>query len=245
MTHFTGYGRTEDCRDERSFGGPVITERKVSDLMDNMEEEKFLRPEEIEQESFRIIERELKEMGIRLPEDRDPVIRRVIHTTADFSYVDTLYFSDGALEELKKLLRAGTRIVTDTQMALSGINKKKVSAMGGEVRCFMAEPDVAEEAGRRGVTRATVSMERAAALPGDTVVVIGNAPTALLQLRDMILSGTWRPAFIVGVPVGFVNVEYAKECIRKLDVPCILNLGRKGGSNVAAAIINAVLKMID
>ena len=221
-------------------------DRKVSFAMDNTEreQEKILRPEEIEQESFRIIDSELKESGILLPEDRGPVIRRVIHTTADFSYVDTLYFSEGGLERLKALLRAGTRIVTDTKMARAGINKKKVSALGGEVRCFMAEPDVAEEAKARGVTRATVSMERAEALPGETIFVVGNAPTALLQLRDRIKEG-YQPAFIVGVPVGFVNVEYAKECIRKLDVPCILNMGRKGGSNVAAAIINAVLKMLN
>ena len=203
--------------------------------------EMILRPEEIEAESFRIIEQELSEMGIHLKPELDPVIRRVIHTTADFSYAETLRFSEQAVDTLRNLLMQGARIVTDTQMALSGINKKKLAAFGGEVICFMADPEVAAEAKERGITRAVVSMEHASRLPGPTIFAIGNAPTALLRLRDMIEEGTYRPAFIIGVPVGFVNVEYAKECIMALDVPYIVNAGRKGGSNVAAAIVNAAL----
>lgn len=205
------------------------------------QKEQLLRPEEIEAESFRIIKQELEAMGVSLPEDRDLLIRRVIHTTADFSYADTMRFSEGAVGILQALLRQGARIVTDTQMAMAGINKRKLAAFGCEAYCFMSDPDVVEEAKARETTRAVVSMERAAALEGQVVYVIGNAPTALLRLRDMILRGTYRPAFIVGVPVGFVNVEYAKECIMALDVPYIVNAGRKGGSNVAAAIVNAVL----
>jgi len=205
------------------------------------QKEQLLRPEEIEAESFRIIKQELEAMGVSLPEDRNLLIRRVIHTTADFSYADTMRFSEGAVGILQELLRQGARIVTDTQMAMAGINKRKLAAFGCEAYCFMSDPDVAEEAKARETTRAVVSMERAAALEEPVVYVIGNAPTALLRLRDMILRGTYLPAFIVGVPVGFVNVEYAKECIMALDVPYIVNAGRKGGSNVAAAIVNAVL----
>ena len=207
--------------------------------------EMLLGPEEIEAESFRIIAAELSDMGITLPAETDPVIRRVIHTTADFSYAETMRFSENAVEVLRELLRNGARIVTDTQMALSGINKRKLADLGGEVHCFMSDPEVAVEAKKRSVTRAAVSMERAAKLPQPVIFVIGNAPTALLRLRDLIESGEYRPAFIIGVPVGFVNVEYAKDCIMELgdakNIPYIVNEGRKGGSNVAAAIVNAVM----
>ena len=209
--------------------------------------ERTLRPEEIEAESFRIIEHELSERGITLEEETAPVIRRVIHTTADFSYVDTLRFSGAAVQRLRSLLSGGARIVTDTEMARAGINKMKVISLGGEVVCFMSDPEVAEEAGRRGMTRASVSMERAALLAGPTVFAVGNAPTALLTLRDLIREKAYRPACIVGVPVGFVNVVHAKEEIlaeaERTGIPYIINTGRKGGSNVAAAIINAVLKL--
>ena len=222
---------------------PISNERIEQNKTDHME--MILRPEEIEAESFRIIAAELSDMGITLPAETDPVIRRVIHTTADFSYAETMRFSENAVEVLRELLRNGARIVTDTQMALSGINKRKLADLGGEVHCFMSDPEVAAEAKKRGTTRAAVSMERAAAFPQPVIFVIGNAPTALLRLRDMIESGEYRPAFIIGVPVGFVNVEYAKECIMELGnaktVPYIVNAGRKGGSNVAAAIVNAVM----
>jgi len=207
----------------------------------------FIKPEDIEAESFRIIAEELKEKGISIPEDEAPVTMRVIHTTADFDYASTLIFSPDAVEKLSRLLKRGTRIVTDTNMAKSGINKGLLSGYGGEALCFMAERDVASEAAERGITRAMVSMERAAVLTGDTVYVIGNAPTALMLLKDKIEKDGYRPAFIVGVPVGFVNVVKSKEEIRRTaemyGIPYIINTGRKGGSNVAAAIINAALKM--
>jgi precorrin-8X/cobalt-precorrin-8 methylmutase len=207
-----------------------------------------IKPEEIEQESFRIIDAELLEQGIRLTGDTAPVIRRVIHTTADFSYVDTLEFSMDAVKLFGGKLLSGARIVTDTEMGKAGINKKKVASLGGEVLSFMADPEVAEEAKKRGLTRAAVSMEHAAKLSGDTIFVIGNAPTALLTLRDLIREGKAHPAGIVGVPVGFVNVVYAKEEIMKVcgefGIPYIVNAGRKGGSNVSAAVINALLKTL-
>ena len=201
----------------------------------------YVLPCEIENRSFEIIGRELEERGIHLPEDKAFLIKRAIHTTADFDYADTLYFSEGAIERAKELLKAGATIVTDTNMVLSGINKKTLSKFGGNALCFMAEEDVAGEAKERGITRAAVSMERASKLEGPVIFAIGNAPTALVALRELLDSNTYRPAFVIGVPVGFVNVEAAKELIIEADIPCIVNRGRKGGSNVAAAICNALL----
>lgn len=198
-------------------------------------------PEEIEKRSFEIIGEELQERGISLPEDQEMITKRVIHTTADFDYVKTLTYSKDASAVLKELIRKGANIVTDTNMALAGINKKVLAEFGGEAHCFMAEEEVARLAKERGTTRAAVSMEKAAQIRKPVIFAIGNAPTALVQLYEMIQAGNWRPAFIIGVPVGFVNVEAAKELILETDIPHIVNVGRKGGSNVAAAICNAVL----
>jgi len=145
------------------------------------------------------------------------------------------------VEIAKHLIRTGADIVTDTNMALSGVNKKVLEAHGGMAHCFMADEEVAGEAKERKVTRAVVSMEHAAKLDKPVIFAIGNAPTALIRLYELICDGIYRPAFIIGVPVGFVNVEVAKEMILHTDVPCIVNRGRKGGSNVAAAICNALL----
>ncbi len=206
-----------------------------------MREIELLPPGDIEKESFSIITAELAARGIVLDEALAPVIKRAIHTTADFDYADTLVFSEGALDKMKTLIREGADIVTDTNMAFSGINKKRLAAFGGEVHCFMADQDVAEEAKARGITRASVSMEKASKLEKPVIFAIGNAPTALITLREMADKGIYSPAFIVGVPVGFVNVEAAKELIIGTDIPHIVNRGRKGGSNVAAAICNAVI----
>ncbi len=200
-----------------------------------------VKPESIEKRSFEIITSELESRGIVLPEDKAFLIKRAIHTTADFDYASTLYFSQDAIRIMAELIREGSTIVTDTNMGLSGINKTELSKYGGEVRCFMADKDVADEAKERGVTRATVSMERAAALGGKVIFAIGNAPTALIELRRLYDENAFSPDFIIGVPVGFVNVEVAKELIIETDIPCIINRGRKGGSNVAAAVCNAVL----
>ena len=200
----------------------------------------LVQPKEIEKKSFEIIGEELESRGLHIPKDREAVVKRVIHTTADFEYVDTLTFSENAVEIAKNLLRSGADIVTDTNMALSGINKKTLARWGGEAHCYMADENVAAQAASRGVTRAMVSMEQAALIRKPVIFVIGNAPTALIALYELMQKG-YRPAFIIGVPVGFVNVVEAKELILRQDVPCIVNRGRKGGSNVAAAICNALL----
>lgn len=198
-------------------------------------------PQDIEKRSFEIITKELEEKGIVLPEDKAFLIKRAIHTTADFEYAQTMAFSENAITIMAELIKNGAHIVTDTNMGLSGINKSELKKYGGEVRCFMADEDVAIEAKERGVTRAVVSMERATKLEGDVIFAIGNAPTALINLRKMYDEGKFVPKFVIGVPVGFVNVEYGKELIMDTDIPYIVNRGRKGGSNVAAAICNAVL----
>lgn len=200
-----------------------------------------LLPEEIEKKSFAIIAEELKKRGISLPKDQEMITKRVIHASADFDYADTMVFSKGAVSIAKELLKNGADIVTDTNMALSGINKKILSQLGGRAHCFMADEDVARTAKIRGVTRAAVSMEKAAHIEKPVLFAVGNAPTALIQLYEMAQGGKWRPAFVIGVPVGFVNVVAAKELITEMDVPYIINKGRKGGSNVAAAICNALL----
>ena len=200
-------------------------------------------PEEIEQRSFAIIEEELGEQVLNPVQA--PVIKRVIHTTADFDYVDNLVFSDHAVQKAIAALRAGCDIVTDTQMARAGINKTILASLGGEVHCFMSDADVAAEAKERGVTRAFVSMERAAALPKPCIFAIGNAPTALFSLENLMEADKLRPALIIGVPVGFVNVVESKErIIQAAAAPYIVSRGRKGGSNVAAAICNAMLYQI-
>lgn len=200
-----------------------------------------LLPEQIEQRSFEIIDGELKKRGIVLPKEQEMITKRVIHTTADFEYTDTLTFSEGAVGIVRELLKKGADIVTDTNMALSGINKRSLAGLGGEVHCYMADETVAKLARERGTTRAAVSMEIAAKIQKPVIFAVGNAPTALIQIYEMMQGSDWRPAFVIGVPVGFVNVEAAKELILQTDVPFIINRGRKGGSNVAAAICNALI----
>ena len=169
------------------------------------------------------------------------VVKRCIHASADFDYAANLYFSAGAVEQALEALKNGAGIVTDTNMAAAGINQRVLKKLGGSVHCFMAEEDVAEEAKKRGVTRATVSMERAARLAGPMIFAIGNAPTALLCLDGLIRTEAIRPALVIAVPVGFVNVTESKERILTAGVPCIIARGRKGGSTIAAAICNALL----
>ena len=202
-----------------------------------------MKPMDIEKRSFAIITELLGDR--RLDPENELVIKRVIHTTADFDYVDNLAFSDHAVQKAIAALRAGCDIVTDTQMAKAGINKTILASLGGEVHCFMSDADVAAEAKERGVTRAFVSMERAAALPKPCIFAIGNAPTALFSLEELMEAGKLRPALIIGVPVGFVNVVESKEVLfaacERYGVPAIAAMGRKGGSNVAAAICNALI----
>ena len=204
-----------------------------------------VKPQDIEARSFEIIAAELSDMGISLDRENDLIIRRAIHTSADFEYAKTLCFSEGAADAARGLIKGGADIVTDTNMALTGINKKKLALYGGSVRCYMADEDVAAEAKERGITRASVSMEHAArdakGSGRKTIFAIGNAPTALITLREMYDQGVYAPDFVIGVPVGFVNVVEAKELILGTEIPHIVNRGRKGGSNVAAAIVNALL----
>lgn len=204
---------------------------------------KQVRPQDIEKRSFEIITQELGDR--ELDPVQAPVIKRVIHTTADFDYADSLYFSPNAVEQAQAALRRGAWIVTDTQMAWSGINKKSLARFGGEAVCFMSQEDVALEAARRGITRAMVSMERAAQLSKPLIFAVGNAPTALVRLYELMEQGAIRPELIIGVPVGFVNVVESKEWIIHSGMPCIVARGRKGGSNVAAAICNALLYGIE
>lgn len=199
-------------------------------------------PMDIEKRSFEIITQLLGDRT--LDPENEPVIKRAIHTTADFDYADNLVFSPHAVGQGIAALKDGCDIVTDTQMAKAGINKTILARLGGEVHCFMSDPDVAREAGERGVTRAMVSMERAASLKKPCIFAIGNAPTALISIRELVDAGKLCPALIVGVPVGFVNVVESKELILELDIPHIVARGRKGGSNVAAAICNAMLYQI-
>ncbi|MDK2808951.1 MAG: precorrin-8X/cobalt-precorrin-8 methylmutase [Clostridiales bacterium] len=200
-----------------------------------------IRPEQIEAKSFSIIEQELKQKQIVLDAQNEMVIKRAIHTTADFDYAKTLCFSVEAVRIAKDLLLQGADIVTDTNMTLAGINKRVLKKYGGEVHCFMADEEVAKIAKERGVTRASISMERARAIRKPVLYAIGNAPTALITLYEGMEQGIYMPSFVIGVPVGFVNVEAAKELIISSKVPYIINRGRKGGSNVAAALVNAIL----
>ena len=202
---------------------------------------KEILPSEIEKESFRIIRKELAEAGKVIPKDVEPTVVRVIHTTADFEYADTLEFSEGVIQKAKSAIRSGAHIVTDTNMALAGINKKTLAGYGGEVHCFMADEEVVKLAKERGVTRAYVSMEKAIEINAPLTFAIGNAPTALASLNRLWQEKGFRPVLIIAVPVGFVNVVEGKDLIRNMDVPYIINAGRKGGSGVAAAICNSIL----
>lgn len=210
-------------------------------MIENMD---WVKPEEIEARSMAIIESEMPR-GTWEPGEL-AVVKRCIHTSADFDYAENLYFSDGAVKRVLELMSGGSgfTIITDTNMAAAGVNKRALEKLGGTVRCFMAEPDVAAEAKKRGVTRAIVSMERAAELPGPLIFAIGNAPTALIRLYELVESGNVKPELIIGVPVGFVNVVESKELICRTEVPCIVARRRKGGSNIAAAICNALLYLV-
>ena len=198
-------------------------------------------PGEIEQRSMEII---AGEMGPHsFTQEQLPVVKRCIHTSADFDYVQNLRFTPNAVAAGLAAIRQGCTIVTDTNMAWSGINKRVLEKFGGKAVCFMADPDVAAEAKKRGETRATVSMERAAKLEGPVILAIGNAPTALVRACELVEEGRFSPALIIGVPVGFVNVVESKELLAAMAGEHIVAMGRKGGSNIAATICNAMLYM--
>ena len=197
---------------------------------------RILSPQAIEEESFRIIAGELQRP---LAEETRDVVMRVIHATADFSFADSLCFTPGVTAHARALLSAGALVVTDTNMALAGISGAALEKLHARARCFMADADVAEAAARRGTTRAAVSAERACALPGPKLLVCGNAPTFLFSLLSC--APDPEETAVVGVPVGFVNVAEAKEALLASGLPCVVSRGRRGGSTVAAAVVNALL----
>jgi len=202
-----------------------------------------LRPEEIEAESFRIID---AEVGAHPWSSAEwPVVRRVIHTSADFDYARSMFFSANAVAKGMDALRHGRGIVTDTTMALSGIAKYRLERFGIRSACFVADGDVAAAAHEAGVTRSIMAMRKAAADPANGVFVIGNAPTALFELLRLVREEAFRPDLIIGLPVGFVGAVESKDRLifeaSEMGMPFITNRGRKGGSNVAAAVVNALL----
>lgn len=201
-----------------------------------------VQPREIEARSFEIITQELGDCP--LVPGTEPIVKRCIHTSADFDYARNLCFSENVVEKALEAIRKGADIVTDTKMAKAGINKKILGTYGGQVHCFISDEDVAQTAKEKGCTRAAASMEKAASLGKDLIFAIGNAPTALVRLYELIQEGKLSPSLIIGVPVGFVNVVASKELIMELtQVPYIIARGRKGGSNIAACICNAFLYM--
>ncbi|MBQ7703171.1 MAG: precorrin-8X methylmutase [Firmicutes bacterium] len=199
-----------------------------------------VKPADIEKKSFEIISVELRDMGKSLDPRYEHIVKRCIHTSADFEYADSLYFTEDVDAKISEAIRNGAYIVTDTAMARSGINKRTIEFFGGQVLCFIADESVAEEARERGLTRSYVSMERASQLDRPVIVAVGNAPTALASICKLHEEGRFDPVAVIGVPVGFVNVVEAKEMLMETDIPCIVARGRKGGSNIAACIINAI-----
>lgn len=203
-------------------------------------------PKDIENRSMEIIESEIpSEFLDKINPLEKLVIKRAIHTSADFDYLENLKFSKDAIKKAIDAIKNGATIVTDTNMAKAGINKREIAKYGGEVLCFMADEDVANEAKLKGTTRATACIDKAAKLDKPIILAIGNAPTALVRIYELVKEGILKPELVIGVPVGFVNVVESKELILKLDnTPYIVARGRKGGSNVAAAICNALLYML-
>ncbi|MCL2409849.1 MAG: precorrin-8X methylmutase [Oscillospiraceae bacterium] len=201
-----------------------------------------MRPEDIEKKSFEIIESELTSP---LDPKLAPIIKRVIHTTADFDYETSMAFSEAAVDSAREAIRNGAVIVTDTNMARAGISAKSLARFGGQVLCYIADSDVAETAKANGTTRARAAVDKARELNGPLIFAVGNAPTALIRICELIESGALAPALVIGAPVGFVNVVESKEMLMRLNVPYIVTRGRKGGSNVAAAICNALIYGIE
>ena len=205
----------------------------------------YVRPEDIEKRSFEIISEEIGKIGIALDPKQAPVLMRVIHTTADFDYLENLKFSENAVDTALDALKMGAVIVTDTNMALSGINKSALEKLGCEACCFMADPDVAQAAKENGTTRACASAEKASEIKGKPIILVsGNAPTFLIRARELMDMGRLSPALVIAMPVGFVNVVQSKELIIESGAEYIAARGRKGGSNAAAAVVNALMYML-
>ncbi|MCQ2417382.1 MAG: precorrin-8X methylmutase [Oscillospiraceae bacterium] len=202
----------------------------------------YVLPADIERRSFEIIE---SEIAHEIPEEIKPVLLRVIHTTADFDYLANLYFSANIMQIAMDAIRKGAVIITDTNMAKAGINKSALARHNCSCECFMADSDIAETAKQNGTTRASASVDKASRLEKPVIYAVGNAPTALIRLTELIQQNQFLPELVIGVPVGFVNVVQSKEMLISTGIPCIVARGRKGGSNVAAAICNALLYLAD
>ncbi|SLM29340.1 Cobalt-precorrin-8X methylmutase [Desulfamplus magnetovallimortis] len=202
-----------------------------------------MKPQDIEDLSFRIIDEEAGDHGF--DEQKWSIVRRMIHTSADFDYIKSVRFHPEALQKGIDAIKNGCTIITDTNMARVGIRKKEISRFGGDVRCLIADENVARQAIEEKTTRALAAVDIALPFIENGIYVVGNAPTALLRLIEHVKAGKVMPALIVGLPVGFVNAAESKDALMELDIPFISNKGRKGGSNVAASIINALLIMAD
>lgn len=226
----------------RSLKGEKTYKRERMNLLMKVELENIM-PREIEKRSFEIITQELGQRTF--PDQQEMIVKRCIHTSADFEYADNLCFSEHAVQKAMDAIKKGACVVTDTQMAKAGINKRALARYGGEVYCFMSDEDVAQTAKKNGTTRATACIDKAAQLEKTLIFAVGNAPTALVRLYELIQDKKIKPELIIGVPVGFVNVVQSKELIMETDVPYIVARGRKGGSNIAACICNALLYLMD
>lgn len=207
------------------------------------EDIKITKPDDIEKKSFEIIGELLS--GREIFSLHGPIIKRVVHTTADLEYADIIKISENAVENAITAIKAGSNVVTDTKMAAAGINKKMLNKFGGDIICHMSDEDIVKEAAEKGITRAWASMDKASVNNRNRIYAIGNAPTALIRLCDLIKKEIIKPDVVIGVPVGFVNVVESKKMLKKSGVPYIISEGRKGGSNVAAAIVNAIIYMIE
>ena len=202
----------------------------------------YIKPDEIEKRSFEIIQSELTRP---LDPIIAPIVMRVIHTTADFEYADSLAFSESVIERAVLALRQGVSIVSDTNMVKAGVNNARLSMFGSDILCFMQDDDVADLAKKNGATRAKTAIDKASAMGKPLIFAIGNAPTALLRICELKETNQLSPELVIGVPVGFVNVVESKEALIRSGIPYITARGRKGGSNVAAAICNALLRIAE
>lgn len=201
-------------------------------------------PALIEEKSFQIIQEIIDDIRpdyLFTGDIQEKIIKRAIHTTADFDYLDILKISEDAIEVFTTALKQGVTLYTDTKMALSGINQTKLEALGCTIKCYISDPRTVSLAKEKEMTRSMAAVEIAAQEEGEKIFVIGNAPTALYQIIELTQKGVLAPKAVVGVPVGFVGAAESKEALAQTNIPFILSEGRKGGSNLAAAIINAIL----
>ena len=198
-----------------------------------------MKPEEIEKKSFQIIDEEAG--AHRFSELQWPIVRRIIHTTADFEYLQTMRFHPDAIDAGIEAIRSGQMVVTDTNMARAGIRSRDLQQYGADVKCLMDDPQILQVAKQQGTTRASAAVDAITSEIDGGIYAIGNAPTALMRLMERIEKDEARPALVIGFPVGFVNAAESKADLADMDIPHITNSGRKGGSNVAASVVNALI----